>query len=45
LKDDFFCELYADTFSDVFDDSDNEILDGDSDVPTTDLQKNCYLLP
>lgn len=38
MKDDFFCELYADTFSGVFDDSDNAILDGDSDVPTTDLQ-------
>jgi hypothetical protein len=29
-----FCELYANTCSDVSDNSDNETLDSDSDVPT-----------
>ena len=32
-EDDILCELYADTRSDVSDNSDNEILDSDSDYP------------
>ena len=38
-EDDILCELYADTRSDVSDYSDNESLDGDSDVPTTSSHK------
>ena len=38
-EDDILCELYADTRSDVFDYSDNESLDSDSDVPTTSSRK------
>ena len=34
-EDDILCELYADTRSDISDYSDNESLDGDSDVPTS----------
>jgi len=34
-----FCELYADTHSDVSDYSDNENLDSDSDIPTTSSRK------
>ena len=34
-EDDILCELNADTRSDVSDYSDNEIMDSDSDVPTT----------
>jgi len=33
------CELYADTCSDVSSNSDNEILDSDSDVPTISSRK------
>ena len=33
------CELYADTCSDVSDNSDDEILDKDSDIPTTSSRK------
>jgi hypothetical protein len=33
------CELYADTLSEVSDNSDNESLDSDSDVTTTSLCK------
>ena len=33
-EDDILCKLYADTRSDVSDNSDNESLDSDSDVPT-----------
>jgi len=33
------CQLYADTRSDVSDDSDNESLESDSDVPTTRSHK------
>jgi len=33
------CELCADTPSDVSDNSDNEILDSDSDIPTTSSRK------
>jgi hypothetical protein len=36
---DVLCELYADTLSEVSDNSDNESLDSDSDVPTTSLCK------
>ena len=38
-EDDIFCELYADTCSDVFDNSDSESLDRDSDVFTTSSHK------
>jgi hypothetical protein len=38
-----FLRLYADTCSDVSGDSDNEILDSDSDVPTTGLNKQLPL--
>jgi len=38
-KDNILCELCANTCSDVSNDSDNEILDSDSDVPTTSLRK------
>ena len=38
-EDDILCELYADTRSDVSDNSDNESLDSDSDVPTTSSRK------
>jgi hypothetical protein len=34
-EDDILCVLYVATRSDVSDNSDNEILDSDSDVPTT----------
>ena len=33
------CELHADKHSDVSGNSDNEILDSDSDVPTTSTHK------
>jgi hypothetical protein len=33
------CQLYEDTLSDVSDNSDNESLDSDIDVPTTSLCK------
>jgi hypothetical protein len=39
LKENILCEFYADTCSDVSNDSDNEIVDSDSDVPTTSLHK------
>jgi len=42
-EDDILCELYADTRFDFSDNSDNEILDGDSDIPTTSSCKQ--LLP
>ena len=38
-EDDSLCELYADTRSDVFDNSDSESLDGDSDVSATSSRK------
>jgi hypothetical protein len=38
-ENDILCELYADTLSEVSDNSDNESLDSDSDVPTTSLCK------
>ena len=34
-EDDILCELYVDTRSDVSDNSDNAILNSDSDIPTT----------
>ena len=34
-EDDILCELYADTRFDVSDNSDNEILDSDSDIAAT----------
>jgi hypothetical protein len=37
-----FCVLYADTHSDASDYSDNESLDGDSDVPTTSSRKQLW---
>jgi hypothetical protein len=39
---DSMCELYADTLSDVSDNSDNESLHSDSDVPTTSLCKQLW---
>jgi hypothetical protein len=36
------CELYADTLSDICNNSDNESLDSDSDVPTTSLCKQLW---
>jgi hypothetical protein len=38
------CELYADTLSDVSDNSDNENLDSDSDVPKLVCVSNYDLL-
>jgi hypothetical protein len=39
LKENILCELYMDTCSDVSNDSDSEIWDTDSEVPTTSLHK------
>jgi len=38
-EDNILCELYADTRSDVYDYSDKESLDSDSDIPTTITHK------
>ena len=38
-EDDILFELYADTCSYFSDNSDNEILDSDSDVPTSSSRK------
>jgi len=38
-EDNILCELYADPRSDVSDNSENESLDSDSDVPTTNSHK------
>jgi hypothetical protein len=38
-ENDILCELYVDALSEVSDNSDNESLDSDSDVPTTSLCK------
>ena len=38
-EDNILCELYVDTCSDVSDNGENEILDSDSNVPTTSLHK------
>ena len=38
-QDDILCELFVDTRSDVSDDSDNESMDSDSDIPTTSSHK------
>jgi hypothetical protein len=40
---DTLCELYADTCSDVSDDSEGEFLDSDSDVPTASSHKKFQL--
>jgi len=40
LKEDYIlCKLYANTLSDVSDNGENEILDRDSDIPTTSSHK------
>jgi len=39
IKDDILYELYTVTWSNVSDDSDNNILDSDSDVPTISSRK------
>jgi len=41
-EDNILCELCVDTCSDVSDNSENEILDTDSDVPTTSLHKQLW---
>jgi hypothetical protein len=41
-EDDILCELYVDTCSDVFDTSDSESLDRDSDVSTTSSRKQLW---
>jgi len=38
------CELRADTYCDVSEDCETEILDTDSDVPTTSLHKQLAIL-
>jgi hypothetical protein len=38
-EDDILCELNVDTRSDASDHSDNESVDGNSDVPTTSSHK------
>jgi hypothetical protein len=38
-EDNRMCKLYADTLSDVSENSDNESLDSDSDMPKTSLCK------
>ena len=38
-EDDILCDLYVDTRSDVSDYSDNQSLDSDSNVPTTNSRK------
>jgi len=38
--DDLLCEVNADTYSEVSGDCETEILDSDTDVPTTDSLKN-----
>jgi len=40
---DILCELYADTCSDVSDDSEGEFLDSDTDVPTASSHKQLQL--
>jgi hypothetical protein len=43
LKEDYIlCELYANTLSSVSDNGENEILDHDSDVPTTSSRKQLW---
>jgi hypothetical protein len=40
LKEDYIlCKVYANTLSDVSDNGENEILESDSDVPTTSSRK------
>ena len=45
MKDNILCELCADTYCDVFDDFETDILDTDSDVPTTSLHKQLPSCP
>jgi len=46
MKDnDHLCELRADTYCDVSDDCETEILDTDSDVPTTSIHKQLSSCP
>ena len=45
MKDnDILCELCVDTYCDMTDDCETEILDPDSDVPTTSLHKQLHLV-
>jgi len=39
MKDDTLCELYADTYSDVSDDCETEILDSESETSTVKGRK------
>jgi hypothetical protein len=41
-EDNILCELYADTCSDISDYSDNESMDGESNVPTTCSRKQLW---
>jgi hypothetical protein len=41
---DILCEFYVNTCSDVSDDCENDILDSDSNIPTTSLGKQLLLL-
>jgi hypothetical protein len=43
--DGFLCELYADTYSNGSGDCEPEIMESDSDVPTTHLLKKCQSCP
>jgi hypothetical protein len=46
MKDDnLLCKLYVDTYSDVSHDCETEILDRDSDVPTTPPHKQLQSIP
>jgi hypothetical protein len=45
MKDDILCTLYVDTYSDVSDDCETEILDSDCDIPTTPPHKQLQSVP
>lgn len=45
MKDDILRELCADTYCDVSDDCETEILDTDSNIPTTSLHKQLPSCP
>jgi hypothetical protein len=45
MKDDILCELHAATCSDVADDSESEILESDSDIPTISSRKQSQPCP
>ena len=46
MKDnDILCELHADTYYDVSDERETEILNTDSDIPTTSLHKQLPSCP